>query len=52
MGPPTEDPFAAIRERHEADGIRIDAHTATPTWLGERLDVGSAIDVLHPLSAP
>jgi hypothetical protein len=21
---------------------------ATPRWLGERLDVGDAVDVLHP----
>ena len=26
------------------------AHTATPGWLGERLNVGYAIDVLHPLA--
>jgi len=24
----------------------------TPGWLGERLDVGWAIDVLHPLANP
>jgi hypothetical protein len=23
-------------------------HTATPRWFGEHLDVGWAIDVLHP----
>src|SRR2546428_7833290 len=28
----------------------LHARTATPGWLGERLDVGWAIDVLHPLS--
>ena len=26
-------------------------HTATPGWRGERLDVGWAIDVLHPLAS-
>jgi len=26
------------------------AETGTPSWLGERLDVGWAIDVLHPLA--
>ncbi|MEX2147075.1 MAG: hypothetical protein WED01_08705, partial [Candidatus Rokuibacteriota bacterium] len=29
---------------------RLDARTACPGWLGERLDVGWAIDVLHPLA--
>jgi len=28
----------------------LDARTATPRWLGERLDVGYAMDVLHPLA--
>jgi hypothetical protein len=30
--------------------LRLDARTACPAWLGERLDVGWAIDVLHPLA--
>lgn len=38
------------RERNEADGLSLNAHTATPGWLGERLNVGWAIDVLHPLA--
>ena len=48
--PPTvaDDPFRLLRARHEADGLTLDAHTATPAWLGEPLDVGYAIDVLHP----
>jgi hypothetical protein len=46
-----DDPFEAIRVRNVEDGVRIDARTATPLWLGERLDVGYAIDVLHPLAA-
>ena len=33
-----------------AQGLRLHAQTATPGWLGERLDVGYAIDVLHPLA--
>lgn len=45
------DPVDALRGRHEADGVRLDARTATPGWLGERLDVRWAIDVLHPLAA-
>ena len=32
-------------------GRRIHARTACAGWLGERLDVGWAIDVLHPLAA-
>lgn len=45
-----EDAVEALRYRHEAMGLVLDAHTATPGWLGERLDVGYAIDVLHPLA--
>ena len=45
------DPVRVLRERNEAAGLRLDAHTTTPGWLGERLDVGYAIDVLHPLAA-
>lgn len=45
-----DDPFRVLRARHEADGLTLDAHTATPGWLGEPLDVGYAIDVLHPLA--
>ena len=45
-----EDPVAAIRARNEADGLTLHARTAMPLWLGERLDVGYAIDVLHPLA--
>ena len=45
-----EDPVAAIRARNEADGLTLHARTAMPLWLGERLDLGYAIDVLHPLA--
>jgi 5-methylcytosine-specific restriction endonuclease McrA len=51
--PPVEvpgDPAHAIRARNEAEGLVLDAHTATPGWLGERLDVGYAMDILHPLA--
>ena len=44
------DPVAVIRGWNEAKGLDLNAHTATPGWLGERLDVGYAIDVLHPLA--
>src|SRR5437762_1968752 len=46
-----DDPVQAIRVRHDAEGLVLHARTATPGWLGERLDVGWAIDVLHPLAA-
>jgi hypothetical protein len=45
------DPVHVLRARHETQGLRIHARTAIPGWLGERLDVGWAIDVLHPLAA-
>jgi 5-methylcytosine-specific restriction endonuclease McrA len=46
------DPAAALRARHEASGLCLHAKTALPLWLGERLDTGYAIDVLHPLANP
>jgi len=42
------DPTAEIRAQNEANGLALDAWTTMPGWLGERLDVGYAIDVLHP----
>src|SRR5436190_3000314 len=45
-----DDPVKVIRARHDADGLVLHARTATPGWLGERLDLGWAIDVLHPLA--
>jgi len=44
------DPVAALRAQHDAQGLRLHARTACPGWLGERLDVGWALDVLHPLA--
>jgi hypothetical protein len=44
------DPVQALRARHDAQGLGLHARTAIPGWLGERLDVGWAIDVLHPLA--
>jgi hypothetical protein len=46
--PMPSDPAAVLRERNAADGIHIDSQTSKPGWLGEWLDVGYAIDVLHP----
>jgi 5-methylcytosine-specific restriction endonuclease McrA len=45
------DPVQVLRSRHKAEGLRLHPHTATSGWLGEPLDVGWAIDVLHPLAA-
>ena len=44
------DPAHVIRAQNQADGLALHARTATPLWLGERLDVGYAIAVLHPLA--
>ena len=44
------DPVEILRVQHDAEGLVLHARTATPGWLGERLDVGWAIDVLHPLA--
>jgi hypothetical protein len=43
-----DDPAKELRALHEAQGLRLDPQTTTPGWLGERLNVGYAIDVLHP----
>jgi hypothetical protein len=45
------DPVGAIRARHTSQGLRIDARSGCPGWLGERLDVAWAIDVPHPRAA-
>jgi hypothetical protein len=42
------DPMGDLRGWH--DGLGADAHTLRPGWLGERLDAGYALDVLHPLA--
>jgi hypothetical protein len=44
------DPVHVLRAQNEAEGLHLHAHTATPGWLGERLNVAYAIDVLHPLA--
>ena len=43
-----DDPVQALRARNEAAGLHPHARTTCPGWLGKRLDVGWAIDVLHP----
>ena len=42
------DPVSDVRAQNDAAGIVVRARTAIPEWRGERLDVGYAIDVLHP----
>ena len=44
------DPVQALRAQHDAQGLRLHARTTCPGWLGERLDLGWAIGVLHPLA--
>jgi hypothetical protein len=44
------DVVPALRDRHEAQGLRLHARTGCPSWQGEPLDVVWAIDVLHPLA--
>src|SRR4029077_2098982 len=44
------DPAGTLRACHDAQGLRLTARTTCPSWLGERLNVGYAIDVLHPLA--
>jgi hypothetical protein len=49
--PVPDNPVGALRASHEAQGLCLTPRTGRPLWLGERLDVGWAIDVLHPLAA-
>jgi 5-methylcytosine-specific restriction endonuclease McrA len=43
-----DDPVQSLRARNEAAGLRVDGRTLCPTSPWQRLDVGYAIDVLHP----
>src|SRR6266849_6497488 len=45
-----DDPVRALRARHNSEGLRVNARTGCAGWLGESLNVGWAIDVLHPLA--
>jgi 5-methylcytosine-specific restriction endonuclease McrA len=45
-----DDPVKTLRMTHDSQGLGINPCTACPSWLGERLNVGYAIDVLHPLA--
>ena len=46
------DPVEALQTSHDAQGLHPTGRTACPLWLGERIDVGWAIGVLHPRVAP
>jgi hypothetical protein len=43
-------PVESLQAEHAAHGLAINARTSCPQWLGERLDLGWALDVLHPLA--
>jgi hypothetical protein len=49
--PAPPNPVRDVRAQNDAAGIVVNARTATPGWQVERLDVGYAIDVLHPLAS-
>jgi hypothetical protein len=44
------DPVGAMRADNGARGLSLSPRTACPAWLGQRLDLGYALDVLHPLA--
>ena len=44
------DPMDLLRDVNIALGVRAGSDSLTPDWRGEHLDVGYAIDVLHPLA--
>jgi hypothetical protein len=46
--PVPREPSRALIAANEARGLAIGPRTGCPSWLGERLDLGWAIDVLHP----
>ncbi len=45
-------PVASLRNEHDRQGLHVDARSARPGWLGERLNLGWAMDVLHPHANP
>jgi hypothetical protein len=47
-----DDPARALRERNRAQGVDPTSRSLRPLWLGERLDLGWAISVLHPRANP
>ena len=47
-------PTETLQAQNDGAGVQINARTSMPGWQGERLDVGYAINVLHPraISSP
>jgi len=43
-----DDPEASVRAQNEMRGVQIHPRTAMPSWPGDRLDLGYAVDVLRP----
>jgi 5-methylcytosine-specific restriction endonuclease McrA len=43
-------PTETLQVQNDGAGVQINARTSMPGWQGERLDVGYAISVLHPLA--
>jgi hypothetical protein len=41
-------PTDTLQAHNDTAGLQITARTSMPSWQGERLDVGYAINVLHP----
>jgi 5-methylcytosine-specific restriction endonuclease McrA len=50
--PVPDDPVQTLQVGHAARGVHLRARTGCPSWLGERLDLGWAIDVLRPKLGP
>jgi hypothetical protein len=42
------EPTDVLRAQNEAVGIHVDAGSLRPDWDGTRLNLGYAIEVLHP----
>jgi 5-methylcytosine-specific restriction endonuclease McrA len=49
--PAVSDPEGTLRAANAALGLKLQARTAMPGWLGEPLKVAYAIDVLHPVAS-
>jgi hypothetical protein len=45
-----DDPCGALRAQNEAQGLGLTPRSLKPLWIGERLDLGWAIGVFHPLA--
>jgi hypothetical protein len=39
-----------LTARNDANWVRVQVRTMSAGWFGEPLDVGYAIDVMHPLA--